>query len=253
MAPRAIAVAPGVDYFPRLLDRAEQEALRDEIRAILTEAPLFRARMPRTGKPFSVRMSNCGPLGWVSDEAGYRYQPTHPETGRAWPPIPPRLLDVWAMLAPGAPPPEACLINFYDANAKMGLHQDRDEEELSAPVLSLSLGDAALFRLGGLERNDPTRSFRLEIGRRRDLRGAGEARLPRRRPHHRRRIDPAGSGRPDQSDLAAGDAGKRLIPTLDDRSRSMRRGEREGRQIRRAQRVTRGENGPWRPEGTARA
>ncbi len=164
MAPRAIAVAPGVDYFPRLLDRAEQEALRDEIRAILTEAPLFRARMPRTGKPFSVRMSNCGPLGWVSDEAGYRYQPTHPETGRAWPPIPPRLLDVWAMLAPGAPPPEACLINFYDANAKMGLHQDRDEEELSAPVLSLSLGDAALFRLGGLERNDPTRSFRLESG-----------------------------------------------------------------------------------------
>ncbi len=164
MAPAAIALAPGVDYFPGFLGRAEQEALRDEIRAILTEAPLFRARMPRTGKPFSVRMSNCGPLGWVSDEAGYRYQPTHPETQRPWPPIPPRLLEVWARLAPGVLPPEACLINFYDAKAKMGLHQDRDEEELSAPVVSLSLGDSALFRLGGLMRKDPTRSFRLEFG-----------------------------------------------------------------------------------------
>ena len=89
--------------------------------------------MPRTGKPFSVRMSNCGPLGWVSDESGYRYQPTHPETGRPWPAMPPRLLAALAAIAPGAPPPEACLINLYDANARMGLHQDRDEEELVRP------------------------------------------------------------------------------------------------------------------------
>ncbi len=164
MAPASIIVAPGVDYYPGFLGRAEQEALRDEIRSILAEAPLFRPSMPRTGKPFSVRMSNCGPLGWVSDEAGYRYQPIHPETGRAWPRIPTRLLNIWAMLAPGAPPPEACLINFYDAKAKMGLHQDRDERELSAPVVSLSLGDTALFRLGGVTRNDPTQSFRLESG-----------------------------------------------------------------------------------------
>jgi len=164
MAPAAITVVPGVDYFPGLLDRAEQEALREEIRAILTEAPLFRARMPRTGKPFSVRMSNCGPLGWVSDEAGYRYQPNHPETGRPWPPMPARLLEVWAKLASGAPTPEACLINFYDANAKMGLHRDRDEQDLSAPVVSVSLGDSALFRIGGLRRSDPSRSFRLESG-----------------------------------------------------------------------------------------
>ena len=121
-------------------------------------------RMPRTGKPFSVSMSNCGALGWVSDESGYRYQPTHPETGRAWPAMPPRLVAIWASLAPGAPPPEACLINLYDARARMGLHQDRDEQELAAPVVSLSLGDTALFRLGGPGRSDPTRSIRLQSG-----------------------------------------------------------------------------------------
>jgi alkylated DNA repair protein (DNA oxidative demethylase) len=120
--------------------------------------------MPRTGKPFSVRMSNCGPLGWVSDETGYRYQPTHPETGRTWPKMPRRLLEIWIGLAPDAPPPEACLINLYDANARMGLHQDRDEQELGAPVVSLSLGDSALFRLGGARRGDRTHSLRLQSG-----------------------------------------------------------------------------------------
>jgi alkylated DNA repair protein (DNA oxidative demethylase) len=164
MAPVSIAVAPGVTYSPGYLDRSAQEALRDAIRAILEKSPLYRARMPRTGKPFSVRMSNCGPLGWVSDEAGYRYQSNHPETGRPWPPIPQSLLAAWAELAPGAPPPEACLINWYDENARMGLHQDRDEQALCAPVVSLSLGDPALFRIGGLTRTAPTRSLRLESG-----------------------------------------------------------------------------------------
>jgi len=171
--PAALAVAPGVDHFPGFLDRAAQEALRDEVMAILAEAPPFRPRMPRTGKPFSVCMSNCGALGWVSDEAGYRYQPTHPETGRAWPAMPPVLLAAFAAIAPGAPPPEACLINLYDSGARMGLHQDRDEEELAAPVVSLSLGDTALFRVGGLERNAPTRSFRLASGDAMSLGGAG--------------------------------------------------------------------------------
>jgi len=78
--------------------------------------------------------------------------------------MPARLLEVWAKLASGAPTPEACLINFYDANAKMGLHRDRDEQDLSAPVVSVSLGDSALFRIGGLRRSDPSRSFRLESG-----------------------------------------------------------------------------------------
>ena len=169
----AIAIGPGIDHFPGFLDRGAQEALRDEVRAILREAPLFRPRMPRTGKPFSVEMSNCGPLGWVSDETGYRYQPTHPETGRPWPAIPPQLLEAFATIAPGAPAPEACLINFYDFAARMGLHQDRDEEEFSAPVVSLSLGDAALFRVGGLERKAPTRSFRLASGDAMALGGVG--------------------------------------------------------------------------------
>jgi DNA oxidative demethylase len=174
-SPRAVAVAPGVDHFYGFLDRAAQEALRDEVLAILELAPPFRPRMPRTGKPFSVMMSNCGPLGWVSDEAGYRYQPTHPETGRPWPAMPPRLLAAFAAIAAGAPPPEACLINVYDSSARMGLHQDRDEADLSAPVVSLSLGDTALFRVGGLQRKAPTRSFRLVSGDAMSL--AGESRL----------------------------------------------------------------------------
>ena len=170
-----VSIAPGVDYFPGFLDRAAQEALRDEVLAILELAPLFRPRMPRTGQPFSVRMSNCGLLGWVSDEGGYRYQPTHPETGRPWPAMPPTLLAAFAAIAPDAPPPEACLINVYDPAARMGLHQDRHEEELMAPVVSLSLGDTALFRVGGLQRNAPTRSFRLASGDAMSL--AGEGRL----------------------------------------------------------------------------
>ena len=169
----AVSIAPGVDYFPGFLDRAAQEALRDEVMAILVEAPPFRPRMPRTGKPFSVLMGNCGPLGWVSDEAGYRYQPTHPETGRPWPPMPPRLLAAYAAIVPDAAPPEACLVNLYDSTARMGLHQDRDEEELSAPVVSLSLGDTAIFRVGGLQRNAPTRSFRLASGDAMEIGGAG--------------------------------------------------------------------------------
>jgi alkylated DNA repair protein (DNA oxidative demethylase) len=171
----SVPIAPGVDYFPGFLDRAAQEALRDEIMAILKAAPPFRPRMPRTGKPFSVMMSNCGPLGWVSDERGYRYQPTHPETGHAWPPIPSPLLAAFAAIAPDAPAPEACLINLYDSSARMGLHQDRDEEELAAPVVSLSLGDTALFRVGGIQRNAPTRSFRLASGDAMSLQG--ESRL----------------------------------------------------------------------------
>ena len=164
MAPLSMEVLPGVAYFPGYLGRAAQETLREAVRGVLAVAPLYRARMPKTGKPLSVRMSNCGQLGWVSDETGYRYQPNHPETGAPWPPMPSRLLDIWKELAPGAPPPEACLINVYDADARMGLHQDRDEQELSAPVVSLSLGDPALFRVGGLTRNAPTRSLRIESG-----------------------------------------------------------------------------------------
>ncbi|MGL4239796.1 MAG: alpha-ketoglutarate-dependent dioxygenase AlkB family protein [Beijerinckiaceae bacterium] len=146
------------------LDRAGQEKLVDMLRDVIRDAPLFTPCMPKTGAPFSVRMTNCGPLGWVSDRDGYRYQPTHPATGRPWPPIPETLLAAWREHSGFATPPEACLVNWYEGKAKMGLHQDRDEQEFSAPVLSVSLGDACLVRFGGLKRNDPTRSVRLESG-----------------------------------------------------------------------------------------
>jgi DNA oxidative demethylase len=149
---------------PGYLDRAAQEAMLAAIEDVLRKAPLYRPRMPQSGKLFSVQMTNCGPLGWVSDEGGYRYQPLHPETRKPWPPIPDIIHKAWEDLSGYPHPPEACLINFYAPATKMGLHQDRDEEDFSAPVVSLSLGDSCLFRLGGTKRGDKTRSFRLASG-----------------------------------------------------------------------------------------
>ncbi|MBA3448384.1 MAG: alpha-ketoglutarate-dependent dioxygenase AlkB [Pseudaminobacter sp.] len=155
----------GVRHLPFYLDAAAQEALVGDIRAVVRAAPLYVPAMPRTGKPMSVRMTNCGTLGWVTDkERGYRYQATHPETGEPWPPIPEPLLRLWRDVADYPHPPEACLVNFYTDAAKMGLHQDRDEAELAAPVVSVSLGDACLFRVGQTSRDGATRSFRLESG-----------------------------------------------------------------------------------------
>jgi DNA oxidative demethylase len=158
-------IAPGVTRTPGYLDRAAQDELLSVIRALIAAAPLFTPRMPRTGKAMSVRMTNCGALGWVTDEArGYRYQATQPETGAPWPPMPEILLRAWLELGGYAHPPEACLINYYSADARMGLHQDNDEQDFAAPVVSLSLGDTGLFRVGGLKRSDPTRSVRLASG-----------------------------------------------------------------------------------------
>lgn len=155
----------GVRHMPGYLDVEGQRAVVEELRAVVAEAPLYVPTMPRTGKPMSVRMTNCGTLGWVTDkERGYRYQAEHPVTGKPWPPIPDRLLALWKEVAGYPHPPEACLINFYDETAKMGLHQDRDEADLSAPVVSVSLGDACLFRVGQTRRDGPTVSFRLESG-----------------------------------------------------------------------------------------
>jgi alkylated DNA repair protein (DNA oxidative demethylase) len=160
---------------PGYLDRPAQEALLAAIRDVIARAPLYVPRMPKTGAPFSVRMTNCGSVGWVSDERGYRYQPTHPETGQPWPAMPDSLLRAWAEIGRHESPPEACLINFYAPSARMGLHQDRDEGDFTAPVVSLSLGDTCLFRIGGTQRSDKTRSFRLASGDAMVL--AGEQRL----------------------------------------------------------------------------
>jgi len=155
---------PGLRLYKTALDRAAQEALRDQISEILAVAPLFQPTMPRTGKKFSVRMSNCGKLGWVSDSAGYRYQPEHPDTGKPWPPIPDALLRLWRDLADDPGEPDACLINYYDAAAKMGAHQDVDERDFSAPIVSISLGDSCRFRFGGDSRGGSTQSLILESG-----------------------------------------------------------------------------------------
>jgi DNA oxidative demethylase len=121
--------------------------------------------MPKTGKEMSVKMTNCGSLGWVTDkERGYRYQAAHPVTGIPWPQMPARLCALWDELAHYPHTAEACLVNFYSSSAKMGLHQDRDEKDFDAPVLSVSLGDACMFRVGGVKRDDKTVSFRLESG-----------------------------------------------------------------------------------------
>ena len=157
-------MTPGLRFFPAHLDRARQERLRDAVRLALAEAPLFVPVMPRSGRPFSVRMTNLGPLGWVSDRACYRYQATHPATGRPWPPIIPDLLELWRTLADYPYPPEACLVNVYRPGARMGLHRDADETDFSAPVLSVSLGDTAVFRVGGAARTDPTASVELASG-----------------------------------------------------------------------------------------
>lgn len=154
----------GLRLYPGYLDRRRQNELLAALREVLAAARLFTPRMPVSGRPFTVRMSNCGPLGWVSDVDGYRYARAHPETGRPWPPIPAILLEAWQQLGGYPHPPEACLINFYAPTAKMGLHQDRDEHDFDAPVVSLSLGDSCLFRVGGRRRGDPTRSFRLHSG-----------------------------------------------------------------------------------------
>jgi alkylated DNA repair protein (DNA oxidative demethylase) len=154
----------GLRLYPGHLDRNAQAALLAAVRAVTAAAPPFTPRMPKSDRPFTVRMSNCGPLGWVSDRSGYRYQPAHPETGRPWPAIPAMLIALWDELARYRQPPEACLLNFYSPTAKMGLHQDRDEHDFDAPVVSISLGDCCLFRVGGLQRSEPTHSFRLGSG-----------------------------------------------------------------------------------------
>ena len=154
----------GLKYLPGFMDRATQEELVAYLRDAVIAAPLFTPVMPRTGKAFSVRMTNMGPLGWVSDRTGYRYQAIHPEQATPWPAFPEIVLALWNKVSDYPHPPEACLVNFYTGSAKMGLHQDRDEEDFAAPVVSISLGDTAIFRIGGTTRNSKTQSLKLASG-----------------------------------------------------------------------------------------
>ena len=155
----------GFQLHKGFLDRSAQEELAATVLSLLERSPLFAPQMPRTGKPMSVRMTNFGPLGWVTDKTrGYRYQGEHPVTGTPWPDIPEQIFAIWEAVSGWPDPPQACLVNWYGPGARMGLHVDNDEQAVSAPVVSVSLGDKARFRLGGPRRKDATRSFILSSG-----------------------------------------------------------------------------------------
>jgi alkylated DNA repair protein (DNA oxidative demethylase) len=152
----------GVKIWKHVLDRAEQAALVVDLRAAVAAAPLIAPVTPG-GRPMSVRMTAAGRLGWVTDRGGYRYQAHHP-SGAPWPAIPPLALAAWAALSGWPDAPDCCLINWYGQGARMGMHQDRDEGDFAAPVLSISLGDPAVFRVGGVEGPSPSRSAALDSG-----------------------------------------------------------------------------------------
>lgn len=155
----------GVTLYPAYLAAADQRALVGVLRQAVAAAPFYRPHMPKTGKPWSIHQTNLGPLGWLSGEQAYFYGERHPLRQTPWPAIPTALLDIWSDLARYGAPPECCLVNFYQgAKARMGLHQDRDELALDAPVVSVSLGDTCTFRIGGFARSDKTKSFRLASG-----------------------------------------------------------------------------------------
>jgi len=170
-----IDIAPGVVLWREWFDRAGQKDLWDAVKAGVAKAPFYRPVMPKSGAPFSVEETNFGALGWISDREGYRYGPTHPVTYEDWPAIPPLLLQLWKEVADYGAAPECCLVNLYRAGAKMGLHQDRDEAATEAPVLSVSLGDSAVFRIGGTARKAKTQTVTLASGD--VLRFGGVARL----------------------------------------------------------------------------
>jgi len=158
-----LTIAPDVFLWREKFSPLRQKHLLDDVMVRLKQAPLYRPVMPKTGKAFSVEESNFGQLGWVADKSDYRYQPAHPVTGAPWPDIPQALLDLWAEINPG-PGPQCCLVNFYSAGAKMGLHQDLDEKDQSAAVIGVSLGDEALFRIGAVARGGRTTSINLASG-----------------------------------------------------------------------------------------
>jgi alkylated DNA repair protein (DNA oxidative demethylase) len=161
--PSPASARPGFRLLANCLSADAQARLVAEVLAATAEAPFYRPVTPGGGR-MSVEITSLGALGWTSDAKGYRYQSHHPFTGRPWPPIPSQLLEIWNDLAGTAVAPDSCLVNLYRAGARMGLHQDRDEADMAFPVLSVSLGDTALFRIGGQSRRAPSGQVRLASG-----------------------------------------------------------------------------------------
>ncbi len=161
--PSADLTVAGVPIYRELIDRAGQEQMVADLRSVVAQAPLFSPET-RFGKKMSVGMTSAGKYGWYSDRSkGYRYEPRHP-SGVDWPPIPDSVMAIWRKVAPNAREPDACLVNFYREGARLGLHQDRDEADFTQPVVSISLGDEGLFRIGGTERGGKTQSVWLSSG-----------------------------------------------------------------------------------------
>jgi len=152
----------GISVFKEFLPSSDQLRLVKELREVAAQAPVFSPKT-KSGKPMSVRLTAAGDFGWFSDQRGYRYVQHHP-SGVNWPAIPDSIMAIWRAVAGAAPDPECCLINFYGEGARMGLHQDRDEANFEWPVVSISLGDDALFRVGGTERGGKTESIWLQSG-----------------------------------------------------------------------------------------
>ena len=152
----------GFLIYKSLISADEQAEIVENIRVGLPQAPMFS---PRTawGKPMSVQMSSAGRFGWYSDSDGYRYVPKHPN-GNDWPAIPASILRIWDEVSDVLRQPDCCLINHYREKERMGLHQDNDEQDFDFPVVSISLGDDALFRIGGTDRKDKTESIWLSSG-----------------------------------------------------------------------------------------
>ena len=153
----------GFRIFRDRLDLTQQNELLQALHGVIAAAPLMRFTTA-WGKPMSVRMTSAGRLGWVIDRGKYRYASQHPETGEAWPAIPDCILGIWRQVSDWPVDPDCCLVNWYGEGTRMGLHQDKDEGDFAAPVVSISLGDPARFRMGGRDRKGPTESTILNSG-----------------------------------------------------------------------------------------
>lgn len=152
----------GFRIFKGYLDKAAQNDLVEALRGVVRDAPLFSPMTPY-GKPMSVSMTSAGKYGWYADRSGYRYETRHPN-GNAWPPMPDAVWRIWADLVSEGRGPDCCLVNHYREGARMGMHQDKDEADFDWPVLSVSLGDDALFRMGNTTRGGKTESVWLQSG-----------------------------------------------------------------------------------------